>query len=364
MIIIVRLNKGESMYTIFLFLISFLITIILIPVLIYLSHAFGLVDRPGYRKVHAKPMPFLGGVAILSSFMLGVLIARPIEVEYVAIIVGGLFIVVLGIIDDVFDLKPLVKLLGQIGVGFIPVYYGIIIDEISFLGFSIDFGIFAIPITILWTVSIINAINFIDGLDGLATGVTIIALATIAFITILQGNIFVMMICVILIGSCLGFLVFNFYPARVFLGDNGAMLLGYILSVVALMGFKEVTILSLFFPIIILAVPIIDVLFAMIRRYRSKVSIARADKHHLHHRLQFLGYSHRRSVLIIYLISALYSLASVILYVSTEFGYLMIFIMLIFSTIIIVEYTNLSGSAQQPLLNFLRKIFKRNTKSP
>lgn len=352
------------MYTIFLFLISFLITLILIPVLIYLSHAFGLVDRPGYRKVHAKPMPFLGGAAILSSFILGVIIARPIEAEYIAIIVGGLFIVVLGVIDDIFDIKPLLKLLGQICVGLIPVYYGIVIDEISLFGFSIDFGIFTIPITILWTVSIINAINFIDGLDGLATGVTIIALTTIAFITILQGNIFVMMICVILIGSCLSFLVFNFYPARMFLGDNGAMLLGYILSVVALMGFKEVTILSLFFPIIILAVPIIDVLFAMIRRYKKNVSIARADKHHLHHRLQFLGFSHRRSVLIIYFISALYSLASVILYVSTEIGYAVIFIILIFSTIIIVEYTNLSGSGSQPLLNVLRKLFKKEKRSP
>lgn len=346
------------MYTIFLFLMSFLISIILIPILIYISHSFGLVDRPGTRKVHDKPMPFLGGVAILMSFILGVLIARPIEAEYIAIIVGGFFVVVLGVIDDIFDVKPLFKFIGQILIGFVPIYYGIIIDEISLFGFSIEFGMFAIPVTIFWIVSIINAINFIDGLDGLATGVSIIALATIAFITILQGDIFVMMICIILIGSCLGFLIFNFYPARIFLGDNGAMLLGYILSVVSLMGFKEVTFLSLIFPIIILAVPIIDVLFAMIRRYKNKVSIVRADKHHLHHRLQYLGHSHRRSVLIIYLISGSYALSSIALYISPEIGIIAISLIVIFTTLIVVEYTNLGGSDKQHVLNLLRKIFK------
>lgn len=357
-------SEGDRMYTIFLFLMSFLISIILIPILIYISHSFGLVDRPGTRKVHDKPMPFLGGVAILSSFILGVLIARPIEAEYVAIIVGGFFVVLLGVIDDIFDIKPLVKLAGQVLVGFVPIYYGIIIDEISLFGVSIEFGYLAIPITIFWIVSIINAINFIDGLDGLATGVAIISLATIALITILQGNIFVMMICVILIGACLGFLFFNFFPARVFLGDNGAMLLGYILSVVSLMGFKEVTFLSLIFPIIILAVPIIDVLFAMIRRYKNKVSIVRADKHHLHHRLQYLGHSHRKSVLIIYLISGLYALSSVAIYISPTAGMIAVTCILLFTTLIVVEYTSLGGSNKQPILKLLRKLFKTKQESP
>ena len=352
------------MYTIFLFLMSFLISIILIPILIYISHAFGLVDRPGTRKVHDVPMPFLGGVAILSSFILGVLISRPIEAEYIAIIVGGIFVVILGVIDDIFDIKPLVKFIGQILIAFVPIYYGIIIDEISLFGFSIEFGYLAIPVTIFWIVSIINAINFIDGLDGLATGVSIISLLAIAVITILQGNIFIMMICVILIGSCLGFLVFNFYPAKIFLGDNGAMLLGYILSVVSLMGFKEVTFLSLIFPIIILAVPIIDVLFAMIRRYKNKVSIVRADKHHLHHRLQFLGHSHRRSVIIIYMISSLYALSSVVLYISPEYGIITVAVILLFTTAIVVEYTSLGGNKKQPLLNLMRKIFRNNQESP
>lgn len=250
------------MYTLFLLTVSFLISLILMPIFIWGSRKFGFVDYPNSRKVHLKPIPYLGGVAILISFAIGVLISRPIEAEYKAIILGGIVIVIVGIIDDKYDLKPGLKLIGQIAASLVPVSYGILIDRITPFGVEIEFGVLAIPITILWMVGIINAINLVDGLDGLATGVSIIALSSIGFITILQGNIFVMMICVILIGACLGFLVYNFHPAKIFLGDNGAMLLGFIISVVSLMGFKNITLISLFFPIIILAVPFIDMFFA------------------------------------------------------------------------------------------------------
>lgn len=336
------------MYTLFLLTVSFLISLILMPIFIWGSRKFGFVDYPNSRKVHLKPIPYLGGVAILISFAIGVLISRPIEAEYKAIILGGIVIVIVGIIDDKYDLKPGLKLIGQIAASLVPVSYGILIDRITPFGVEIEFGVLAIPITILWMVGIINAINLVDGLDGLATGVSIIALSSIGFITILQGNIFVMMICVILIGACLGFLVYNFHPAKIFLGDNGAMLLGFIISVVSLMGFKNITLISLFFPIIILAVPFIDMFFAALRRYRSNVSLVKADRSHLHHRLQNMGYTHAESVVLIYFIALLYSGASIILYLSTIPGSVIIFLLLILTTEIIVEATNLIDSDKNP----------------
>ncbi|MFB9860430.1 glycosyltransferase family 4 protein [Salinicoccus siamensis] len=347
------------MYTLFLLTVSFLISLILTPLFIWVSRKFGFVDYPNNRKVHRTPIPYLGGVVILISFIIGVIISRPIEAEYKAIIFGGIVIVIVGIIDDKYDLKPGLKLVGQIAASLVPVFYDVVIDSVTPFGIEIEFGIFSIPITIIWIVGILNAINLIDGLDGLATGVSVIALSSIAFITILQGNIFVMMICAILIGACIGFLVYNFHPAKIFLGDNGAMLLGFIISVVSLMGFKNITLISLFFPIIILAVPFIDMFFAALRRYRSNVSLVKADRSHIHHRLQNLGYSHAESVVLIYFIALLYSGASIILYFSTIPGAIIMSLLLILTTEIIVEAINLVDSDWKPVLNFARKIFHR-----
>lgn len=349
------------MYTLFLLTISFLISVILMPIFIWLAKKFGFVDYPNFRRINVKPIPHLGGVAILLSFIIVLMVSRPIEVEYKPIIIGSIIICLIGIVDDKFDLKPSIKFIGQLLTISVPIYYGIVIDSITPFGYEIEFGIFSIPITVIWMVAIINAINIIDGLDGLATGVVIIALASIAFMTILQGNIFVMMICIILIGSCAGFLVYNFHPAKIFLGDNGAMMLGYILSVVSLMGFKNITLISLFFPIIILAVPFIDMLFAMLRRYRNNVSMVKADRSHIHHRLQNLGYSHVESVVLIYFIAILYAIGSIILYLSTVPGAIIITILLVITTMIIVEATNLFGDDKKPMLNFFRKIVHKFT---
>lgn len=207
--------------------------------------------------------------------------------------------------------------------------------------------------------AIINAINLIDGLDGLATGVVIIALASIAVITIFQSNIFVMMICIILIGSLLGFLPYNFHPAKIFLGDNGSMMLGYIVGVLSIIGFKNITFISLFFPIIILGVPFIDMFFAVIRRFREGVSVMRADKNHLHHRIRHLGFSHRESVVLIYFIALLFAIGGVVMYLATVPGAIIIGAMLLLTTNLVVEATNLIGSNKRPLLNFFKKIFDR-----
>ncbi|RIL91719.1 undecaprenyl/decaprenyl-phosphate alpha-N-acetylglucosaminyl 1-phosphate transferase, partial [Staphylococcus equorum] len=220
---------------------------------------------------------------------------------------------------------------------------------------TIHFGWLSIPITIFWIVAITNAINLIDGLDGLAAGVSTIALVTIAFIAILQGNIFIIMICSVLIGSLLGFLVFNFHPAKIFLGDSGALLLGFIIGFLSLLGFKNITFISLFFPIVILAVPFIDTLFAMIRRVKRGQHIMQADKSHLHHKLLDLGYTHRQTVILIYAMAIMFSVVSVILYLSQPWGFFLTVLLIIITIELIVEFTGLIDDDYRPLLNLISK---------
>lgn len=342
------------MYTLLLIIFSMIVSLILTPIVIKVSHKLGVVDQPNFRKVHKNPTSVLGGTVILLSFLLGIWLGHPIETEVKPLVIGAVLIYLVGLIDDIYDLTPIIKLLGQVIAALVVVYYGVTIDFISLpIGPTIHFGILGIPITVVWIVAITNAINLIDGLDGLASGVATIALMTIGFIAILQANIFIMMICSVLIGALLGFLFFNFHPAKIFLGDSGALLIGFIVGFLSLLGFKNITFVSLFFPIVILAVPFIDTLFAMIRRVKKGQHIMQADKSHLHHKLLELGYSHRQTVILIYSIALLFSLSSIILYLSQPWGVLMMLILILITIELIVEFTGLIGDDYKPLLKLI-----------
>ncbi|MDT3958360.1 MraY family glycosyltransferase [Staphylococcus kloosii] len=344
------------MYTLLLIIFSMIVSLILTPIIIKVSQKMDIVDKPNYRKVHTKPVSVLGGTVILFSFLLGIWLGHPIETEVKPLVIGSVLIYLVGLIDDIYDLKPIIKLIGQIVAAIVVVYYGVTIDFISLpIGPTIHFGILSVPITIIWIVAITNAINLIDGLDGLASGVSAIALATIGFIAILQANIFIIMICSVLIGALLGFLCFNFHPAKIFLGDSGALLIGFIVGFLSLLGFKNITFVSLFFPIVILAVPFIDTLFAMIRRVKKGQHIMQADKSHLHHKLLDLGYSHRQTVLLIYSIAILFSLSSIILYLSQSWGVIMMLILIVITIELIVEFTGLIDDEYRPLLKLIEK---------
>ncbi|WP_251519122.1 MULTISPECIES: glycosyltransferase family 4 protein [Staphylococcus] len=342
------------MYTLLLIIYTMIVSLIITPLIIKVSHKFGIVDKPNFRKVHTKPISVLGGTVILLSFLIGIWLGHPIETEVKPLILGGLIMYVVGLIDDIYDLQPVLKLIGQIIAASIVVIYGVSIDFISLpMGPTIHFGIFSVPITIIWIVAITNAINLIDGLDGLASGVSVIALMTIGFIAMLQANIFIIMICCVLIGALLGFLCFNFHPAKIFLGDSGALLIGFIIGFLSLLGFKNITFASLFFPIVILAVPFIDTLFAMVRRVKNGQHIMQADKSHLHHKLLQLGYSHRQTVVLIYSIALLFSLSSIVLYLSQPWGVLMMFILILITIELIVEFTGLIDDNYRPLLKLI-----------
>lgn len=283
-------------------IVCFFISILITPIVIKVAYKVGATDRPNKRKVHQTLMPRLGGLAIYISFLVGVLIFQPENQYSTSIMIGSGIIIITGIFDDLFELSAKIKLLAQVIAAFVVVLYGGL--EITFinlpLGGLFEFGYLSIPLTILWIIGITNAINLIDGLDGLAAGVSSIALISISGMAIIMGNHYVVAIGSILLVSTLGFLYYNFHPAKIFMGDTGALFLGYMIAVLSLLGFKNVTFVSFIVPIIILGVPISDTVFAIVRRIINKQPISMPDKSHLHHCLLRLGYTHRQTVLLIY----------------------------------------------------------------
>lgn len=333
-------------------LIAFLLSIFLTPYVGKLALKVGATDKPNARKVHSKIMPRMGGLAIFLSFLLAYFLFSNNFLEQMPFFIGACVIVIVGILDDITELKAAPKFLGQILAALIIVFWGGLQVEFINLPFGgvLEFGVFSIPFTILWIVGIINAINLIDGLDGLAGGVSSIALITIAIMAIIQKDIFVATIALAVIGATIGFLKYNFHPAKIFMGDTGAMFLGYIIAVLSLMGFKNVTMISFIVPVIILGVPISDTFFAIIRRLVNKTPISAPDKSHLHHCLLNIGFNHRQTVILIYAMSVSFGLAAIIFSYATLWGALLIVAILLISIEVIVEKIGLVSSDYQPLL--------------
>lgn len=342
--------------------ICFMASILLTPIVKKLAFKVGATDKPNQRKVHAKIMPRLGGLAIYLSFIIGILILRPTDPNEpnaaLAIVLGSLVIIITGMLDDMFELSAKYKLIGQLAAALIVVFYGGVTASFINLPFGgeIEFGFLAIPITIIWIVGITNAINLIDGLDGLAAGVSSIALITISLMALIMGDGYVAAVASIVLFSTLGFLFYNFHPAKIFMGDTGALFLGYIISVLALLGFKNVTLISFIVPIIILGVPISDTFFAIIRRIVNKKPLSAPDKSHLHHCLLGLGFSHRQTVLIIYALAAFFGLTAVIFSQAKVWGAFMVIAVLLILIEVFAEKVGLMGKDHRPLHKLVREL--------
>jgi len=294
---------------------AFGISLLVTPWVSKLAFRIGAVDKPGKRKVHTQLMPRLGGVAVFAGFMAIAVIFYGFDTRVLGIMAGGSIILLLGILDDKYDLPARYKLLGQIAAAAVVVATGTIIRFVDnpFDGY-IGLGAFAIPLTILWIVGITNALNLIDGLDGLASGISLIALTTFTIMAYRTDQVVVAMLTLALAGAVLGFLRYNFHPASIFLGDSGAMFLGFMIASLAVMGLlKSVTAITFITPVLVLAVPILDTAFAMIRRFINGKPIMHADKGHLHHRLLAFGLSHKHVVLVIYGFSIMASLAAMLI---------------------------------------------------
>jgi UDP-GlcNAc:undecaprenyl-phosphate/decaprenyl-phosphate GlcNAc-1-phosphate transferase len=341
--------------------ICFLLSIAITPLVIKFAHLIGATDKPNHRKVHQKIMPRIGGLAIYISFIVGFLIIRPTDEFALPIILGSLVIIITGFFDDILELSPKVKLLGQLLAALIVVLGGVQVDFINLpFGGQLEFGYFSIPLTVLWIIGITNAVNLIDGLDGLAAGVSSIALITISFMAFLKGDIFVMSIGLIVLASTVGFLFYNFHPAKIFMGDTGALFLGYLISVLALLGFKNITMISLIIPLIILGVPISDTFFAIVRRKVNKQPLSAPDKSHLHHCLLRAGFTHKQTVLIIYAIAVMFAGAAVIFSMATVWGSIMVIAVLLIAIELFVESVGLVNKNYQPILKLVKTRGVRN----
>ncbi|KOS66649.1 UDP-phosphate N-acetylglucosaminyl 1-phosphate transferase [Lysinibacillus contaminans] len=346
---------------------AFVASILLTPLVKRLAFRIGAVDAPNYRKVHARIMPRLGGLAIFLAFLIGIgilypflqSIQQPLNTgKYLlpAVIIGACIIVATGVVDDMREISAKAKMLGQLLAALIVIFVGgIQIDFINlpFVG-ELNFGFLSIPLTLLWIVGITNAINLIDGLDGLAAGVSSIALITLAGMAFIMGNVFVLAIAGILAAATIGFLFYNFHPAKIFMGDTGALFLGFMISVLALLGFKNITVIALIIPVIMLGVPISDTFFAIVRRVRMKKKWSDPDKSHLHHRLLDMGFTHRQTVLIIYGIAMMFGLAAIIFSMAKFWGAMLLITVILVAVEIFVEIIGLAGKNYKPLLNFVR----------
>ncbi len=328
------------------FFLAFIIALISTPVIKKIAFHIGAVDRPGARKVHSRAMPRMGGLAIYLAFTLTVLIMEPMSRELIGLLTGGTLILILGLIDDIKDIPPRVKLLGQVFAAGVCVAFGVKVifltnpfGSLLYLKWhGIDFGI---PLTILWIVWVTNALNLIDGLDGLAGGLASIAAMTIAIIAWHEGQMLVVLPAVALSASIIAFLKYNFHPAKIFMGDSGSLFLGYMLAGMSVIGLtKGAAVISVFIPVLILGIPIFDALFAIIRRYINNQPIFKADKEHLHHRLLALGLSHRQTVFVIYGVNCFLGASAVLLTFLTTAQAFVVFLVI---TLIVLIAANRVG---------------------
>lgn len=316
-----------------------------------IARHIGAMDIPNKRKVHKVPMPRLGGLGIFLTFLFGYMLFGVQSIQMNAILIGAFIIVITGVIDDISPLGAKTKLLGQTIAALIVIFYGgIILDKITIGGLHLDFGIFAYPLTIIFILGCINIINLIDGLDGLSTGTCAIFYLTIGIIAFIKSSFggLDVSLTFIMLGASLGFLCHNFYPAKIFSGDSGSMFQGFMISTISLLGFKTVTMTSFFIPLLLLGIPILDTLFAIIRRIIKKQPIYMPDKDHLHHQLLKLGLSHRNTVLAIYAMNILFAFASIIYAINDKkLGICIYIVIFILITLIIAKTSIISDKKEK-----------------
>lgn len=334
-------------------IIIFLFVVAITPFMKKIAFHVNAIDKPNKRKVHTTPMPRLGGLGIYGGFLLGYMIFGQHSETMNSILIGSIVIIITGIIDDIKPLKASHKFIGQLIAALIVVFYGhVILADVSAFGIYINFSFLSYPLTLIFILGCINCMNLIDGLDGLAAGISAIYFLTIGIIATISGSTGLdFVLTFIMLGSTLGFLVYNFNPASIFMGDSGSMFLGFIIAIIALLGFKNVTMTSIIIPLLILAIPILDTLFAIIRRALKGESISTPDKFHIHHQLLNRNFSQRATVLIIYIINLLFSFASIV-YVLKDamLGYI-IYGILLFIVIMFVVKTNVVFDQENDKIN-------------
>lgn len=353
---------------------AFLLSLFLTPIVRSIAFRVGAVDNPNARRINRVPMPSSGGLAIFLSFLVSALILMPKVLkgipgvvsyfDYILpVVIAALIITATGYIDDIFELKPRTKMLGII-IGAVIVWA---FTDFRFDSFKIPFGgpllefnsVVTFFLTVFWIISITNAMNLIDGLDGLVSGVSIISLGTMALVSYFflpQTDFYLTLTILLLIACIAGFFPYNYHPAIIYLGDTGALFIGFMIGVLSLQGLKNSTAVSVITPVIILGVPILDTTVAIIRRKLSGRPATEADKMHLHHRFLAMGFTHRGAVLVVYGIAILFSLIALLLNVSSRVGGVLLIIGLAFALEVFIEGLEIWGVGRTPLFNTLKFI--------
>ena len=347
---------------------TIIISLFITPIIRKIAFKVGATDAPDKRRVNTKVMPTMGGLAIYLSFFFSIFFLQPISYSVsIPIFIAATLVIVTGVVDDIKELKPKFKLLGLIIAALIIYFVADVrmnLISIPLVG-DFELGLLSLPMTMLWILAITNAVNLIEGLDGLASGVSIIALGTMSIISFFflgGSNIPVFIMIFTLVCAILGFFPYNFHPAKIFMGDTGALFLGFMISVLSLYGLKNVTFISLIIPITVLGIPITDTIYAMLRRYLNHMPISSADKHHMHHRLMSLGLTHKQTVLTIYAIALIFSLIALLFPMTTVGGTVLILVGLLIGLELFVELIGLVGEDRRPLLKKLRQIANKINK--
>lgn len=344
------------------FVVTFIISCLLVPVVSKISKKLGIIAHTNKRTIHKGIIARTGGYAIYASFLIGTMIFLKTDTQINAILIGGFIVFLTGFYDDIHDLSPKLKMLGQIIAALVVIVYG----GISLKGFTLPFlpvvvsHAIAIIVTIGWIVGISNAVNLIDGLDGLCGGISIIVLVTISLTSLTYGRTDISSLSLLLAGAIGGFLVYNFHPASVFLGDCGALFIGYMIAVISLLGFgyKSSSFFTLGAPIVVLMVPIMDTLIAIVRRKVHHKSFSEADKNHLHHKLMFsLELGQTKSVLVLYGATILFSICSYI-YLYDKIAATILFLTLMLFFEVFVEATNMIDRKYKPVLTIMNIFIK------
>ena len=302
------------------FAVSLLVAYVMTPPVKRFAEKVGAIDVPrDNRRVHDHPIPRMGGLAIFIGFVLSLIFFVPMSTKVLGLLVGSVIIAVMGGVDDIVSLNPWVKLAGQIVAALVAIRCGLVFDVISNPNIFaeetyIEIGWLSIPLTMLWIVGCTNAVNLIDGLDGLAVGVSAISSMTMLIVSLFVSEPVVSIILAALTGACLGFMPYNLNPAKIFMGDVGSQLLGFVLSTASIMGlFKLPAIITFFVPLLALALPLADTIFAFFRRILHGQSPFKADKGHFHHRLLAMGLNQKQVVAVLYGISAVLGLLAVLM---------------------------------------------------
>lgn len=343
---------------IYSYIISLIVASALVPFMMYVATKLDIVAKMNDRTIHTKVIGRIGGVAIYLSFLVGAMIFLKTDNQINSLLIGGFLMFSIGLLDDMIDLKARYKLVVQLFAALIVIFYG----GIELKGFEIGNEFFSKFLTLIWIIGITNAINLIDGLDGLSAGISTIVLFTISFTSMASGRVDIASLSLILAGSLTGFLFYNFYPAKIFMGDSGALFIGFMIAVISLLGFgyNVSTFFTLGAPIVVLMIPIMDTLIAIIRRKIKGKKFSEADKKHLHHRLMYkFNLGHRKSVIVLYAVTILFSVTSFIYLYDPLLGVILFIVIMVFFELFI-ELSNMITAKYKPLLTLINIVLQRD----